>query len=100
MPNAASLPPRRSGAMSSTAATAASSSRRCVSRSTTYVATIATTDGSAKMRSHSDSGGICVPNTTRLAGLEIGSTKLAALAMNAQMNRYGSGSTLAARVAA
>src|SRR6202140_5692607 len=57
-------------------------------------------DGSTKVRSHSDSGGICVPNTTRLAGLEIGSTKLAALAMKAQMNRYGSGSTLAARVAA
>jgi len=31
--------------------------------------------------------GICAPNTTRLAGLEIGSTKLAALAMNAQMKR-------------
>ncbi len=40
------------------------------------------------------------PNTTRLAGLEIGSTKLAALAMKAQTNRDGSGSTFAARVAA
>src|SRR5581483_4432283 len=38
--------------------------------------------------------------TTRLAGLEIGSTKLAALAMKAQTNKYGSGSTFAARVAA
>ncbi len=28
-----------------------------------------------------------VANTTRLAGFEIGSTKLAALAMKAQMNR-------------
>ena len=61
---------------------------------------IAATEGSAKIRSQSASGGICWPNTTRLAGLDIGSTKLAAFAMNAQMKRYGSGSTLAARVAA
>ncbi len=35
----------------------------------------------------SSKGGIWLPNTTRLAGLEMGSTKLAALAMKAQMNR-------------
>ena len=32
-----------------------------------------------------------LPKITRLAGLEIGSTKLAALAMKAHMKRYGSG---------
>jgi hypothetical protein len=37
---------------------------------------------------------------TKFAGLEIGSTKLAALAMNAHMKRYGSGSTRAAVAAA
>src|SRR3954471_13948283 len=31
-------------------------------------------------------------NTTRFAGFEIGSTKLAAFAMSAQIKRYGSGS--------
>ena len=61
---------------------------------------IATTEGSANRRSHTASGGMSCPNTTRLAGLEIGNTKLAALAMKAQTNRWGNGSTLAARVAA
>jgi hypothetical protein len=37
---------------------------------------------------------------TRFAGFEIGSTKLAALAVKAQMKRYGSGVAPAARAAA
>ena len=37
---------------------------------------------------------------TRLAGFEIGRTKLAALAIKAQTKRYGSGSALAALAAA
>jgi hypothetical protein len=41
-----------------------------------------------------------LPKTTRLAGLEIGKTKLAALAMKAQLNKYGSGSVFAALAAA
>ena len=44
-------------------------------------------DGSANRRSHVPSGGMFCANTTRFAGFEIGSTKLAALAMKAQMNR-------------
>src|SRR3954447_12407607 len=39
--------------------------------------------GRAGRGSHCRSGGIWPSNTTRFAGLEIGSTKLAALAMNA-----------------
>jgi hypothetical protein len=57
-------------------------------------------DGSAKHPSRSVRGDMPAPNTTRLARLEIGSTKLAALAMKAPTNRDGSGSTFAARVAA
>jgi hypothetical protein len=40
------------------------------------------------------------PKTTKLAGFEIGSTKLAALEMEAQINRYGGGSAPAERAAA
>ncbi len=48
---------------------------------------MASTDGRVKVASQRPSGGMCSANTTRLAGFEIGSTKLAALAMKAQMNR-------------
>jgi len=40
-----------------------------------------------KISSQAQSDGMRVPYTTRLAGLEMGSTKLAAFAMKAQMNR-------------
>ena len=45
---------------------------------------MAVIEGKVNWRSHSVRCGMRAPNTTRLAGLEIGSTKLAALAMNAQ----------------
>jgi hypothetical protein len=54
---------------------------------TTKVTKIETTDGNAKACSHGRSGGSDLPYTTRFAGFDIGSTKLAALAMNAQANR-------------
>ena len=47
----------------------------------------ASTEGSANIASHCVSGGMCSAKTTRLAGFEIGSTKLAALAMKAQIRR-------------
>ena len=46
------------------------------------------------------SGGICVRNTTRFAGFEIGSTNDAAFAIIAQANKYGSGSAFDLRTAA
>src|SRR5207237_8484496 len=58
-----------------------------VMRSTAYVTTIDATEGRANWRSHSVRCGIRSPNTTRLAGFEIGSTKLAALATKAQTHR-------------
>ncbi len=45
-------------------------------------------------------GGSCRSNTTRLAGFEMGRTKLAALAISAHASRCGRGSTLARRSAA
>src|SRR5713101_8800068 len=48
-------------------------------------------EGSRKIRNHIPSGGMCWSKMTRLAGFEIGKTKLAALAMNAQASRYGLG---------
>src|SRR3981081_2162509 len=59
IPIAASLPPNVSGGALLIAATFASSAGRCVSRNTTYVATIATNDGPVKQRSHSERAGIC-----------------------------------------
>ena len=51
------------------------------------VATMARIDGTVNSASQRLSSGMCSAKTTRLAGLEIGSTKLAALAMKAQENR-------------
>ena len=51
------------------------------------VAPIESTDGMQNLASQEDSGGMWPPKTTRFAGLEIGKTKLAALAMKAQMKR-------------
>jgi len=55
--------------------------------STTSVTTTDTIEGSRKAPSQGRSGGMCWPYSTRFAGLLIGSTKDAALAMKAQMNR-------------
>jgi hypothetical protein len=48
---------------------------------------MASSEGRANRPSQRTSGGMCSAKTTRFAGFEIGSTKLAALAMKAQMNR-------------
>jgi hypothetical protein len=56
-------------------------------------------DGKPNAAIHCISDGIWVRNTTRLAGFEIGSTNDAALAMNAQANRLGSGSAFERRTA-
>jgi len=45
------------------------------------------TDGRANCASQDGSDGMWRPKTTRFAGLEIGSAKLAALAMKAQTKR-------------
>ncbi len=72
---------------SDTVSTRGVSSARNSSASAPQVTTMAASDGSANARSHASSGGMCSPNTTRLAGFEIGNTKLAALAISAQANR-------------
>src|ERR1700761_6420620 len=72
------------------------SSRKRI-RMTTYVATIDSSDGTPKSAIQRASGGIPVWKTTRFAGFEIGNTKLAAFAINAQANKYGSGETLSLR---
>ena len=48
---------------------------------------IDTTEGGPNCVSHDNSCGMRPSKITRFAGLEIGSTKLAALAMKAQTNR-------------
>ena len=57
-------------------------------------------DGRPNDTSHRPNGGMLVRKTTRFAGLEIGKTNEAALAIMAQANKYGSGATLALRIAA
>src|SRR5206468_9724373 len=74
---------------------------RCDQYKATKVTTIAMIEGSRNRWNHSPRPGICPPNTTRLAGFDTGSTKLAAFAISAQANRCGSGfSSLAALAAA
>src|SRR6201996_8354433 len=90
-------------ALSSTSSTSQSillqRSSRNRKRRTKKIATIESRDGTQKSASHVPSGGIPVWKTTRFAGFEIGSTKLAAFAIKAQTNRYGSGETFALRTA-
>ena len=64
------------------------------------MATIEITEATPNSPSHVNRTGIRCPKTTRFAGLEMGSTKLAAFAMNAQMKRKGKGGALACRAAA
>ncbi len=73
-----------SGGTGTSGSMRSASAWRCVQYRTAKVMTMATTDGSVKRASQPASGGIRSPNSTRLAGFEIGRTKLAALAMNAQ----------------
>src|SRR6202011_813156 len=72
---------------------------RNIHRISANVATMLRIEGTPNHSSHRPSGGIWLWKTTRLAGLEIGRTNEAALAMNAHTRRYGSGSTLALRTA-
>jgi hypothetical protein len=66
---------------------------------TRKVTRIENTDGTPKSASHVPSGGIPIWKTTRFAGFEICNTKLAAFAIKAQTNKYGSGETFAFRTA-
>ena len=84
---AASRPVPDSAGTSDTVSTRGVSSTRNSSASAPQVTTMAASDGSANARNQASSGGMCSPKTTRLAGLEIGSTKLAALAISAHANR-------------
>src|SRR6202012_4353645 len=100
MPAAASLPPGVSTSGTVGGAMVPCNAERCVHRSTTNVSRIETTEAPKNSLSHVARGGRCVANTTRFAGLDIGKTKLAALAMKAQIKRYGIGLAPACRVAA
>src|SRR5581483_3444091 len=97
---AASRAPRLKGGSGTLLGNAPLNARRCAARRTKKVATMAMRDGPRKLASHTPSGGMLLANTTRLAGFDIGRRKLAALAMNAQASRYGSGSVCAFRAAA
>src|SRR5580692_2969294 len=56
---------------------------------------MATKEGTLNMASHRSRGGMVELKTTKFAGLEMGSTKLAAFATSAHEKRYGSGGALA-----
>src|SRR6187402_3443770 len=49
------------------------------------------TEGTMNRPIHRDNAGVWLPYRTRLAGFEIGKTKLAAFAMNAHTNNKGKG---------
>ena len=100
MPASAMRPPRVSGCTGSADSQWPDSARRCTIRSITNVQTIDATDGAAKCASQTPSAGMCAPYSTRFAGFEIGSTKLAALATSAQLYNSGIGSAFARRAAA
>src|SRR5437660_7643166 len=55
-----------------------------------YTTLFRSSDASPNRESHASSGGMWPPKTTRLAGFEIGSAKLAALAMNARSEEHTS----------
>ena len=84
MPAVVSQACRVSGGVSTSASMRSASAWRCVQYSATKVMAMATADGSVNRASQPSSGGMRSPNSTRLAGFEIGNRKLAALAMNAQ----------------
>jgi hypothetical protein len=62
-------------------------SLRQYQRSSRYVRRMETAEGMLNIASHRTKGGIAELNTTRFAGFEIGSTKLAAFATNAHEKR-------------
>ncbi len=100
MPASANAPPRLSGTVSTRSAQRPRRSLRSAQYSMPKVTVIASSEGSAKAAIHAPSVGMVPPYSTRLAGLEIGSTKLAALAISAQANSIGSGLAPALRAAA
>src|SRR5580704_522831 len=99
IPMNTSLPAGLSRPMPSPSATAPESSRRKYHRKTMYVAAIENTDGNVNAASQCAREGMRVRNTTRLAGLEMGSTNEAALAISAHAKRYGNGSAFDLRTA-
>lgn len=100
MPASAIRPPPVSGRVGKPDSQRPPSACRWVIRSIRNVHAIDATDGIAKWASHTPSDGMRAPYSTRFAGFEIGSTKLAAFATNAQMYSSGSGSAFARRAAA
>src|SRR5579883_413255 len=87
MPSPAKRPPRLSDAAEGISRNDAAMAPASRQRKMPKVSMIAKSDGKANRASQTPSGGIPCPKTTRLAGLEIGRTKLAALATNAQIKR-------------
>ena len=85
MPNSASHPPRIICGTGISRKTSYLSAALCVTRNRAKVAPIDRADGREKRASQDANGGIWLAKNTRLAGLEIGSTKLAALATKAQI---------------
>jgi hypothetical protein len=100
IPAMAAFPQRESGSRVRSLTQWPASLRRSAQRSIAKVTAMAASEGRAKEPNHCPSGGIAPPYSTRLAGLEMGSTKLAALATSAQANSAGRGSALALRAAA
>ena len=86
-PASTSLPFPLSFASSTSHSILSQSSSRNRIRSTANVTTIDSSDGTPKSASHRPSGGIPLWKTTRFAGFEIGSTKLAAFAISAHTNK-------------
>ena len=100
MPPAASRPPSDNMGTCMFREMSPARSARCMNRRVKNVIRTDRTDAIPNSASHLPSDGICAPYTTRLAGFEIGSTKLAALAMKAQTKRYGRGLAFARAAAA
>src|SRR3954447_25315527 len=86
-----SLPSDLSSALLFGASIGLQRSLRKYQRRTRNVTPMESTEGIRKYPSHCPKAGILEWNTTRLAGLEIGRTKEAALAIKAQAKRNGNG---------
>src|SRR5665213_2994843 len=86
-PKSASFPSTESDTGFDSTCISPRSSSREAHRKQRKVTEIETAEGRRKICNHLPSGGMCWSKTIRLAGFEIGKTKLAALAMNAQARR-------------
>ncbi len=87
IPNAVVFAEVESTGIATSATTSCFNAACCVHRNKTYVAPIASNEGKAYCGNHCTRDGTWSPYSTRLAGLEMGSTNDAALATNAQINR-------------